>query len=83
MRATDILKSDIGAQAAWRNYAVNEEAINKIEIKEDETHYPDQKPGKMNNRKKTFDAACREMLFDICRNHGLHLDYEPEYGGRA
>lgn len=37
----------------------------------------------MNNRKKTFDAACREMLFDICRNHGLHLDYEPEYGGRA
>ena len=50
---------------------------------EAETHYPDQKPGKMNNRKKTFDAACREMLFDICRNHGLHLDYEPEYGGRA
>ena len=37
----------------------------------------------MNNRKKTFDAACREMLFDICRNHGLHLDYEPEYGGRV
>ena len=48
-----------------------------------ELSYPDQKPGKMNNRKKTFDAACREMLFDICRNHGLHLDYEPEYGGRA
>ena len=40
MRTTDILKSDIGAQAAWRNYAVNEEAINKIEIKEDETHHP-------------------------------------------
>ena len=39
MRATDIRKSDIGAQAAWRNYAINEEAINKIEIKEDETHY--------------------------------------------
>jgi hypothetical protein len=37
---TDILKSDIGTQAAWRNYAVNEEAINKIEIKEDETHHP-------------------------------------------
>lgn len=48
-----------------------------------ELSYPDQKPGKMNNRKKTFDAACREMLFDICRNHGLHLDHEPEYGGRA
>ena len=23
------------------------------------------------------------MLFDICERHGLHLDREPEYGGRA
>lgn len=45
--------------------------------------HPDQKAGKMNNRKMTFDAACRAMLFDICRKHGLHLDQEPEYGGRA
>ena len=45
--------------------------------------HPDQKPGKLNNRKKTFDAACRALLFDICRKHGLHLDQEPEYGGRA
>ena len=30
----------------------------------------------------TFDAACRAMLFDICERHGLHLDHEPEYGGR-
>ena len=22
------------------------------------------------------------MLFDICAKHGLHLDHEPEYGGR-
>ena len=44
---------------------------------------PDQKPGKLNNRKITFDAACRAMLFNICRKHGLHLDQEPEYGGRA
>ena len=44
---------------------------------------PDQKPGKLNNRKMTFDAACRTMLFDICAEHGLHLDQEPEYGGRA
>jgi len=44
---------------------------------------PDQKPGKLNNRKMTFDAACRAMLFDICEKHGLHLDHEPEYGGRA
>ena len=43
---------------------------------------PDQKPGKLNNRKMTFDAACRAMLFDICERHGLHLDHEPEYGGR-
>lgn len=45
--------------------------------------HPYQKPGKLNNRKKTFDAACRALLFDICRKHGLHLDQEPEYGGRA
>lgn len=44
---------------------------------------PERKPGKMNNRKMTFDAACRALLFDICRKHGLHLDEEPEYGGRA
>lgn len=43
---------------------------------------PDQKPGKLNNRKMTFDAACRAILFDICEKHGLHLDHEPEYGGR-
>ena len=30
----------------------------------------------------TFDAACRAILFDICERHGLHLDHEPEYGGR-
>lgn len=44
---------------------------------------PDQKPSKLNNRKMTFDAACRAMLFDITLRHGLHLNQEPEYGGRA
>ena len=44
---------------------------------------PVQKPSKLNNRKKTFDAACRAMLFDICKRHSLYLDEEPEYGGRA
>lgn len=44
--------------------------------------HPDQKPGKVNNRKMTFDSACRTLLFDICKKHGLHLDQEPEYGGR-
>jgi len=45
--------------------------------------HPDQKPNKLNNRKMTFDAVCRAMLFDICEKHGLHLDQEPEYGGKA
>ncbi|MBO4831383.1 MAG: serine/arginine repetitive matrix protein 2 [Oscillospiraceae bacterium] len=44
---------------------------------------PNQKPGKLNNRKMSFDAACRAMLFNICERHGLHLDQEPEYGGRT
>lgn len=44
---------------------------------------PEKKPGKLNNRKMTFDAACRAMLFNICKEHGLHLDEEPEYGGRT
>lgn len=48
-----------------------------------ELPYPDRKPGRYNNRKMNFDAACRALLFDICKNHGLHLDEEPTYGGRA
>ena len=44
--------------------------------------FPDQKPGKLNNRKVSFDNTCRTILFDITRNHGLHLDEEPSYGGR-
>ena len=30
----------------------------------------------------TFDAACRVILFDIALENGLHLEQEPEYGGR-
>lgn len=44
---------------------------------------PSKKVGKNNNRKMTFDSACRAMLFDICKKHGLHLQEKPEYGGRA
>ena len=44
---------------------------------------PAQKAGKTNNRKKTFDAVCRTLLFDMAKKHGLHLEEEPEYGGRA
>ena len=33
-----------------------------------------------NNRKITFDAACRKMLFEIAKRHGLDLEEEAEYG---
>ncbi len=35
-----------------------------------------------NNRKITFDAACRKMLFEIAKRHGLELEEEAEYGNR-
>ena len=44
---------------------------------------PNKPKGKHNNRKQTFDAVCRTMLFDISRKHGVHLEEEPSYGGRA
>ena len=44
---------------------------------------PEKKKGKNNNRKQTFDAECRKMLFRICENHNLHLQAEPTYGGRG
>lgn len=43
---------------------------------------PDKKKGRFNNRKMVYDSACRVLLFDIAEQHGLHLDREPEYGGR-
>ena len=43
-------------------------------------------PGKplsrRNNRKITFDAACRKTLFEIAKRHGLELEEEAEYGNR-
>ena len=44
---------------------------------------PSKPKGRHNNRKQTFDAMCREMLFEICERYGLHLDREPIYGGKA
>ena len=44
--------------------------------------HPELKPGKTNNRKIMFDSICREMMLEIALEHGLHLDREPEYGGR-
>lgn len=43
---------------------------------------PDKKKGKHNNRKMTFDAECRKMLFAVCERHNLHLEVDPAYGGR-
>ena len=31
----------------------------------------------------TFDSVCRVLLFEIAKKHGLLLEEEPEYGGRA
>ena len=44
---------------------------------------PSKPKSKYNNRKQTFDAICRDLLFDICEKHGLKLDREPSYGGRG
>ena len=44
---------------------------------------PDKKKGRNNNRKQTFDAECRKMLFRICEKYNLHLQTEPSYGGRG
>lgn len=57
-----------------------EEALKQLGF---ELPYPDKKRSKHNNRKITFDAACRTIFLDICKRHGLELDEEPAYGGRA
>lgn len=44
---------------------------------------PSKPRSKSNNRKVVFDAACRTMFLNICKRHGLELDEEPSYGGRA
>ena len=56
-----------------------EKALEKLDIP---LPFPDKPNSKTNNRKVMFDSICRTMLFDICKKHDLHLDEEPEYGGR-
>ncbi len=56
-----------------------EKALEELEIP---LPHPDKPKGKHNNRKQTFDAVCRELLFDIAEKHGLHFEREPSYGGR-
>ena len=43
---------------------------------------PDKPLSRRNNRKINFDAACRKMLFEIAKRHGLELEEEAEYGNR-
>ena len=43
---------------------------------------PDKPLSRLNNRKISFDAACRKMLFEIAKRHGLELEEEAEYGNR-
>ena len=43
---------------------------------------PDKPLSRRNNRKITFDAACRKMLFEIVKRYGLDLEEEAEYGNR-
>lgn len=57
-----------------------EKALEELEIP---LPSPDKPKGKNNNRKQTFDSLCRTILFDISRRHGVHLEQEPSYGGRA
>ena len=56
-----------------------EKALEELEIP---LPSPDKPKGRHNNRKQTFDAICRTILFDIAKRHGLQLDREPSYGGR-
>ena len=44
---------------------------------------PAKKPSRTNNRKVTFDRLCRDLLLAICREHGLEVETEAIYGGRA
>ena len=44
---------------------------------------PNEKSGQYNNRKMTFDAICREMFIDVCKQHDLSIEEEPIYGGQA
>ena len=44
---------------------------------------PEKKPGRTNNRKMVFDSVCRVILFDICKQHGLAVEEEPDPGNRG
>ena len=45
--------------------------------------FPEKKACKVNNRKITFDGICRELLLNICEEHGLDVERDAIYGGKA
>lgn len=57
-----------------------EKALEKLGIP---LPFPEKKTGKMNNRKITFDGICRELLLNICEEHGLDVERDAIYGGKA
>lgn len=38
--------------------------------------------GQFNNRKMTFDATCRQMFLQICKERGIEVEEVPIYGGK-
>ena len=56
-----------------------EKALEQLEIP---LPHPDNKPSKTNNRKVSFDAACRKLLLTICKQHGLDVAEDAIYGGK-
>jgi hypothetical protein len=44
---------------------------------------PEKKQGRTNNRKMVFDAACRTIMFDICKKHGIDVEEEPDPSNRG
>ena len=44
---------------------------------------PEKKLSRGNNRKMAFDAACRTIMFDICKKHGVDIEEEPDPGNRG
>ena len=59
---------------------MQEKALEELGI---ELPDPTKPKGKYNNRKMTFDAACRQMFLEICKKHNLDIDMEPVYGGKS
>ena len=44
---------------------------------------PEKKLSRGNSRKMAFDAACRTIMFDICKKHGVDIEEEPDPGNRG